>query len=253
MRVFALSDVHVDYEANAEELAALSTADYQNDVLILAGDVSDVRGHLDWCFGMLARRFRKVLFVPGNHDLWVIREKREMDSLEKFHDVMTAVESSGASMRTFRERGLSIVPLLAWYDYSFGEPSDELRSRWMDFRACRWPSGFTEPDIAAYFALLNDADRSPADDTVITYSHFVPRADLLPRSTSDKRGMLDPILGSTFVERQLRGLGSSIHVYGHIHVNRQVTIDGVWYVNNAFGYPHETCNTAKQLKCIYER
>ena len=75
----------------------------------------------------------------------------------------------------------------------------------------------------------------------------------LPRTKSRMPGMLDPVLGSTLVEDQLRKLGSSIHVYGHIHVNRQVTIDGVSYVNNAFGYPHEMCNTAKRLKCIYER
>jgi predicted phosphodiesterase len=252
MRVFALSDVHVDYDANAGLLANLSSSDYQDDVLILAGDVSHARRRLDWCLGILARRFRKVLFVPGNHDLWVIREEREIDSLEKFHEVSALVESSGASMQVFRERGVSIVPLLAWYDYSFGEPGDELRSRWMDFRACRWPAGFTERDVAAYFALLNDEHRIAEGDLVITYSHFLPRADLVPKSASCGRRMLAPILGSIRVERQLRWLGSSIHVYGHLHVNRQITIDGTSYVNNAFGYPHETSTTAKQLKCIYE-
>ena len=35
--------------------------------------------------------------------------------------------------------GVQFAPLLGWYDYSFGEPSEALRDMWMDFRACRWP------------------------------------------------------------------------------------------------------------------
>jgi predicted phosphodiesterase len=40
MRLFALSDVHVDYEANAEWIRGISASDCRDDVLILAGDVA---------------------------------------------------------------------------------------------------------------------------------------------------------------------------------------------------------------------
>src|SRR5215469_17554523 len=143
MRVFALSDIHIDYEENAKWVANVSSTEYQDDVLILAGDVTDIRRLLDWCLTTLARRFKKVLFVPGNHDLWVRHEGQEKNSLQKFDEVCAVVKSSGASMQAFYGRGISIIPLLGWYDYSFGEPSEELRSVWMDYQACRWPSGFT--------------------------------------------------------------------------------------------------------------
>src|SRR5215471_4703717 len=139
MRVFALSDIHIDYDVNAEWIADLSNFEYRDDVLILAGDVTNTRRLLEWCLCTLAKRFKRVLFVPGNHELWVIREDRKKNSLQKFDDVCAVVESSGASMQAFRERGVSIIPLLGWYDYSFGEPSEELRSMWMDYRTCRWP------------------------------------------------------------------------------------------------------------------
>src|SRR5882672_3949732 len=74
MRVFALSDLHIDYQVNAKWVADISAFDYRDDVLILAGDVTDKLRLLEWCLSTLARRFRKVLFVPGNHDLWVVRE-----------------------------------------------------------------------------------------------------------------------------------------------------------------------------------
>lgn len=252
MRVFALSDIHIDYDVNAKWIANLSIAEYQNDVLILAGDVTDTRRLLDWCLSTLAKRFKKVLFVPGNHDLWVIREDREKNSLQKFDDVCAVVESSGASMQAFRERGVSIIPLLAWYDYSFGEPSEELRSIWMDYHACRWPSGFTEKDIAAHFAAFNNKQVSLVGDEVITYSHFLPRIDLMPGFIPSAKKLLYPVLGSAQLERQLRRLNPNIHVYGHSHVNRHVKIDGVSYINNAFGSPSETWITSKRLRCIHE-
>ncbi len=252
MRVFALSDVHIDYTENAKWIAGLSIAEYQDDVLILAGDVTDTLRMLDWCLGALAKRFKQVLFVPGNHDLWVIRDHREKNSFQKFHDVCAVVESSGASMRPFYGPGISILPLLSWYDYSFGEPSQELRSIWMDYRACRWPAGYTDGDVAAYFATFNDGQVGHGGDKVITYSHFLPRIDVMPGFIPCAGKLLYPILGSTRLDSQLRDLGADIHVYGHSHVNRQVTIDGVSYINNAFGYPNETRLTSKVLRCIHE-
>jgi predicted phosphodiesterase len=253
MRVFALSDIHIDYPENARWIADLSMTDYQDDVLILAGDVTDTLSLLEWCLTTLVKRFRKVLFVPGNHELWVIRgDDREKNSMQKFDEVCAVVESSGASMQAFRGGGVSIVPLLGWYDYSFGEPSDELRSIWMDYRACRWPNGFTEKEVAAHFAALNDSHVSVPGDKVITYSHFLPRIDVMPDFIPSASRVLYPILGSTQLDRQLRKLDADIHVYGHSHVNRNVEIDGVTYINNAFGYPTETRIAAKRLMCIHE-
>jgi predicted phosphodiesterase len=252
MRVFALSDIHIDYDVNAKWIAGLSNADYQDDVLILAGDVTDTLHLLDRCLAALAKRFRKVLFVPGNHDLWVIRDGREKNSFQKFDDVCAVVESSGASMKPFRARGVAIVPLLAWYDYSFGEPTEELRSMWMDYRACRWPKGCGERDVAAHFAKLNEGPLPSSTDKVITYSHFLPRIDLMPPGIPAAARVLYPILGSSQLDRQVRALGASMHVYGHSHVNRQLKIDGVSYINNAFGYPNETAITSKRLMCIHQ-
>ena len=74
----------------------------------------------------------------------------------------------------------------------------------------------------------------------------------MPPGVPPARRMLYPVLGTTRLERQIRRLGSAIHVYGHSHVNRRVTIDGVSYVNNAFGYPSETAIALKRLVCVYD-
>jgi predicted phosphodiesterase len=262
MRIFAISDLHVDYDVNAEWVAGLSSADYRDDVLILAGDVTDTLRLLEWCLSTLARRFKKVLFVPGNHDLWVTRDARDRDSLQKFADVAAVVASSGVSMQPFRERDVSIIPLLGWYDYSFGEPSEELRSVWSDYYTCRWPSGYGAAEITAHFAALNRqhlahgrAGREQSGSgaaTVITFSHFLPRIDLMPQFIPVAKQFLYPVLGAAQLDRQLRLFNPKIHVYGHSHVNRSIEIDGVLYVNNAFGYPNETWTASKRMLCIHE-
>lgn len=252
MKVFALSDIHIDYDINKQWLANLSTTDYCNDVLILAGDVSDSLQLLEWCLKTLASRFKKVLFVPGNHDLWVIRDGRDKQSLDKFQALSKVVEDCGASMQVFNCGALSVVPLLGWYDYSFGQPSPELVEMWMDYRACRWPESFTAADIAKHFLSLNEPALSTRNETLISFSHFLPRIDLMPDYIPPSKRFLYPVLGTAMLEKQVRALKPIIHVYGHSHVNRKVHIDGICYINNAFAYPQETRIAAKQLLCIHE-
>ncbi len=252
MRIFAVSDVHIDFEVNRQWIQNLSATDYRNDVLILAGDISDSIRLLDWCLTTLAGRFAKVLFVPGNHDLWVFNDQTYGTSLDKFQRVCQVIDNCGASMRPFHSDRLSIVPLLGWYDYSFGEPTSELLEAWVDYRACRWPDHFSEREITQYFLQFNHDVLKVTNETVISFSHFLPRLDVMPNYIPGNKRTLYPVLGSTSLEAQIRQLKPAIHVYGHSHVNRKLALDDVLYINNAFGYPTETAITAKRLICIYE-
>lgn len=251
-RVFALSDIHVDYDINVQWLRALSNLDYRDDILILAGDVTHKLPELANSLSALAKRFAKVLFVPGNHELWVLGEGPERASLQKFADVVAVAAQSGVSMQSYRHGNVLITPLLGWYDYSFGQPSAELYSMWMDYHACRWPPGFQPEDVAAHFTRMNRESDTDGARKIITFSHFLPRIDLLPSHVSSRHRLLDPVLGSVRLEQQLRGIGSSMHVYGHSHINRSVILDGVTYINNALGYPGEERITKRQLLCIAE-
>lgn len=246
MRVFAISDLHVDYELNREWIGQLSTSDHREDVLILAGDISDSLARLEWCLDRLARRFRRVLFVPGNHDLWVLRDAPGTDSLEKFHQVCMLAQQCGAVMSPYRAGDVAIVPLLGWYDYSFGAPDERLRAAWMDYHACRWPTGYGPAEVTDLFLARNPVAIADAA-TVITFSHFLPRNDLAPPRLASARKALDPVMGASKLDAQLRRLGASTHVYGHSHLNGRVTIDGVCYVNNAFGTPQERALSARGL------
>jgi 3',5'-cyclic AMP phosphodiesterase CpdA len=69
MGIFEISDVHCDYEENLRWVQNLSQRDFNDDLLILAGDISHSLLLVAEVLEELARRFAHVLFVSGNHDL----------------------------------------------------------------------------------------------------------------------------------------------------------------------------------------
>ncbi len=250
MRIFTTSDLHVDYPESADWVDGLSVADFTDDVLILAGDVSDLPARLERTFSALVRRFARVLFVPGNHELWV-RRCGHKSSYAKFEFIKRLAGDTGVSMRPLHTDGLSIVPLLGWYDGSFGQPGEDLRRLWMDYRQCEW-LGASDAEVTRFFTDMNRPWLDTNADLVISFSHFLPRIDTMPAYIPAQHRILYPVLGSAEIDAQVRALGSHIHVYGHSHVNRRVEMDGRLYLNNAFGGPGERHIAAKTLYCVHE-
>jgi predicted phosphodiesterase len=251
LRIFAISDIHVDYDENRYWLQKLSRQDYQNDILILAGDVSDRFGLLMPTFDLLKRLFKEVMYIPGNHELWVNRD-HVPDSIVKFKGVNQMAIDCGMRTAPYHLETLSIVPLFGWYDGSFGPLSDELRKSWSDFSTCRWPLGYNNLRITRYFTDMNESALAIRNDYVISFSHFVPRIDLMPSYIPPAKRWIYPVLGCSSLGQQIRRLKSNIHVYGHSHVNHRQRLDNTYYINNAFGYPNETRIAAKKLACIFE-
>lgn len=252
MRIFTVSDIHVDFADNWNWVNSLSCHDYQEDMLIVAGDITHTIALLRKTFRCLRKRFCEVLFVPGNHDLWVKRSDG-MHSLEKLQLIKEVALDTGIRMEPFYQPSLAIIPLLGWYDYSFNQPSPEILLTWADYIACSWPADYDESRITQHFIALNESflmDKT-ANQFVISFSHFLPRIDIMPSYIPLGKRNLYSVFGTTLLEKQIRKLGSDIHVYGHSHVNNQVDKDNTIYVNNAFGYPYETRIAAKKLKCIF--
>jgi Icc-related predicted phosphoesterase len=250
MRVFAVSDVHLEYDENGRWLSGLSHSDYRDDILILAGDVAEDMQLLRVGFQSLTSRFRRVVYVPGNHELWLTPDCGVTTSLDKLARVCRLAADHRIAMAPFQEEALSIVPLFGWYDYTFGAPSAELEARWLDFLACKWPAGFGPGEITEHFLAMNVSALYPREGTVISFSHFLPRIDVMPREVPVEHQMLYPVLGTTRLEEQIRRLQPAIHIYGHSHVSRTVTLDGRTYINNALGYPKERRHAAQGLLCI---
>ena len=264
VKVYSLSDLHVDYQDNMQQLLRLNSPEYRDAALILAGDATD---HLDKLATLLrhfVKHFAVVLFVPGNHELWIRRDEAA-DSIEKFQQVLALCDELGVHTRPLRfgqgDGATWLVPLFSWYtkpeqgDDSLYRPkkaeSDKTERIWSDNHFCQWTSldnGLTPND---YFLGLNEpATSREYDAPVISFSHFLPHQQLIFRLDYLKnpgQNFEDPlpqfnfsrVAGSTRLDEQIRRIGSTIHIYGHQHRDRHRLLDGVTYISHCFGYPAE--------------
>ncbi|GAV11586.1 metallophosphoesterase [Paenibacillus sp. NAIST15-1] len=251
MRIFAISDIHIDFPENYNWLKQISCEDYKNDILILAGDISNQIIHIEETFTSLTAKFLKVFYVPGNHDLWVVKNEYS-NSMEKLRAIEIIAQHTGVIMEPYSMENVLIVPLLGWYDYSFGSPNQEILSNWVDFIACKWPFGNDVVQITKYFTDRNHISMQKGDRFIISFSHFLPRIDLMPYNIPTSKQFLYPVLGSVLLDKQIRELGSDLHIYGHSHINRKIWKDGILYINNAYGYPYEKSYTHRKLLCVHE-
>lgn len=266
MRVYALSDLHVDYKRNMSLLQQISDVEYVDDALLLAGDISDDLDRSKSCLAYLRAKFRHVFFVPGNHDLWV-RRNDCVNSVEKFWRILSLCQSLNVDTAPAKignsedNAGVWIVPLYSWYvkpeegDCSLYVPKpgdDPALSMWSDNRFTRWPAFKNGESTADFFLRLNEKNiRRTYDAPVISISHFLPRTDLIFSAEREKRAAgirridrhprfnFSRVAGCTCLETQIRQLDSAVHVYGHQHRERFRQVDGVLYVSHCLGYPRD--------------
>jgi|SRR5215213_3705594 len=242
MRLFATSDLHTDYKENFRWLQEISDSDYRDDALIVAGDISDRPEIIRDTLQLLRSKFRYLLFTPGNHELWV--RSVDYDSIEKLRRVLQLCAELNVTTSPVRFEDFWVVPLFSWYDGVI----DNARLGWADFHFCKWPED-TGP-LADYFLRLNEPHLKSYDAPVITFSHFLPREDLLPPKEYLRIDWLGSVSVCAALDSQIRQLGSTVHVCGHTHTRVDHVIDGVRYVQNAVRYPKERSATSVPIKLI---
>jgi len=246
LRIFTSSDIHLDFDENRRWFNDISSADYTEDLLMLGGDISHEYKLFEQALAQLKQKFKHVCFVPGNHDLW-IDDQWFANSYDKHLYLQNYCASIGVVTTPMDFGRFRVLPLLSWYDYSFGQPNEDLKQAWVDFEAFQWPESHVVDPAPLYFMNQNTEYLQPHEVPVISFSHFMPRLDLLSNKVNAKTYFLNPVLGSTRLDEQIRQANASIHVYGHYHVNNWQLQQGVLYINNAYGYPKEKHLTNKCL------
>ena len=226
--------------------------------------------------------------------MWIRGDDPSMDSYTKFVSILELCDRIGiktvpgkivlgdnhgsGSKSTGDVNSIWIVPLFGWYtkpeedmdDSLYVSPPPNIKERtdfweqcWMDNNLCRWPSMPQGSTLSTFFADKNKSSVSKKYDApVISFSHFVPRTDLIRASEDDMREVnterrklnLEAIpkgqggvpgfnftryAGCKQLDVQIRQLGSRVHVYGHQHRNRSRVVDGVHYVSHCLGNPQE--------------
>jgi predicted phosphodiesterase len=249
--ILAISDLHTDFRENRMWLERIPGEPFKDTVLIVAGDISDRLDTLASTLALLRAKFSHVFYVPGNHELWVRKEAGT--SIDKFFRILDLCEAMDVRTRPAPVGGVWIVPLFSWYEASFDvDHRAEVSGLhgWTDFHLCRWPGSMGS--AADFFLQLNEPRLKTYDGPIISFSHFLPRRDLLPPTDRLKFKGLPQVAGCSALDAQIRRLGSRVHVFGHSHISCDRVIDGVRYVQNPLRYPRERLFSGFPVKIIMD-
>ena len=127
---------------------------------------------------------------------------------------------------------------------------NEIIREWADYHLCKWP--LVDLDLAEYLGSLNKQYLRNYEGNVISFSHFLPTVKLLPDPQYLKFKRLPEVSISTVLAEQIKLIGSKIHIFGHSHINRDVLIDNVRYIQNALSYPRERRKNSVNLKLVLD-
>lgn len=255
MRLLAISDLHLNSPGNHSELAGLRPA-VREDWLIVAGDLADSLDRLAEAFAALGRWYAKVIWVPGNHELWTPpRPPDQPRGLARYHALIDLARGFGITtpedpfpVWTGAGGPLVIAPLCLLYDYSFRP--DEVPAR----------------EVLAWAAA---ADIHPVDEVLLHPDPFPSRADWCAAQVRAARARLDalpsgtrtilvnhwplrqehavlprvprfaPWCGTRATEDWHRRYRAQACIFGHLHIRGQALRDGVPFHEVSLGYPSQ--------------
>ncbi|MGX8904921.1 metallophosphoesterase family protein [Streptomyces netropsis] len=255
-KLLAVSDLHVAYQENRAIIESLRP-ESDDDWLILAGDVAELYEDIEWALRLLSGRFAKVVWAPGNHELWThpkdpvdLRgEQRYLHLVELCRSLGVATPEDPYPVWQGEDGPVTVAPLFVLYDYTFRAPGattkeESLRIAYDSGIVCT-DEHFLHPDpyptrdawcrarVAATERRL--AGVGPEHRTVLV-NHF-------PLTREPTRILRYPEFAQwcgteLTADWHVRYRATAV-VYGHLHIPRVTWSDGVRFEEVSIGYPRE--------------
>lgn len=252
MKLYALGDLHLRYEVTRRALQDLRPHPY--DWLILAGDVGETEEHLRFALAIVTRRFGRVLWVPGNHDLWTLPSRPDDLRGQAKYDRQVAICRDFGVLTpedpypVWPGEGprCILAPLFLLYDYSFRPddvPEDQAISWAAEDNLLCSDEVLLHPDpystkAAWCHARCDEAERrlteAAARGPLVLINHFPLRRDLaiLPRIPR-----FSIWCGTRRTEDWHLRFRAEAVIYGHLHIRGTHHRDGVRFEEVSLGYP----------------
>ncbi len=254
MRLLAISDLHLGHLVNRDALGRIPP--HPDDWLILAGDVGETYAHLRLALEHLVPRFARVIWVPGNHELWSrsaeAPPRRGVDRYAHLVDICRAygVLTPEDPFTAWPGDGPPrvVAPLFLLYDYSF-RPDDVPASEavtWasadgvlctdeMLLRPDPYPSraAWCHDRVAATAARL---DLLPPGTRTILVNHWPLRRDL---AHTPRVPRFSVWCGTRLTEDWHERYHAEVVVSGHLHLRHTRWRDQVRFEEVSLGYPRQ--------------
>ncbi|MFF7858390.1 metallophosphoesterase [Streptomyces sp. NPDC007904] len=255
-QLWAISDLHIGYAENralVEDMRPGSDADW----LLVAGDVAETVEDIRWALKTLAGRFAKVVWVPGNHELWThpgdtvtLRGTARYDHLvEQCRELGVATPEDPYPVWDGPGGPVAVAPLFLLYDYSFLPPGCATKEEGLAYAhgtgvVCT-DEHLLHPDPypsreAWCRARVAETERRlaelPDDLPVVLVNHHP-----LHRHPTDVLWYPEFAMwcGTTLTGDWHRRFNVRTVVYGHLHIPRTTWQDGVRFEEVSVGYPRE--------------
>lgn len=230
MRIQLMSDLHFEYHRDRGRQWISTLDSYGVDVLILAGDIAEVReGHLAEVLGLFLERFKQVVFVPGNHEYYgstILEAGQTFESLNADFEHLHILRRESVTIKGQRFVGASL-----WFTERFDEEHVGLEGRLNDFHKIgggfkQWV--YQEAKRDSEFLLTSVQE----GDVVIT--HHIPSS----RGVATKWQSVIDGFGRFFVHALPEEViqKSRLWCHGHGHDSVQTQIGAHTLVANPFGY-----------------
>ena len=227
------------------------------DWLVVAGDVCELMSDFEWAMRLLSEHFAKVVWAPGNHELWTHpRDPFRLRGEERYRHLVEVCRSLGVvtpedPYPVWEGPGGPVVvaPLFVLYDYTFRPPgaasaeaalalahetgvvcTDEMllhpdpypsREAWCAARLKESERRLGERPDGLPAVLVNHYPLVREPTRVLRYPEFAIWCG--SESTADWH---------------LRFQAAAV-VYGHLHIPRTTWYDGVRFEEVSLGYPRE--------------
>jgi 3',5'-cyclic AMP phosphodiesterase CpdA len=254
--MYAISDLHVAHEDNRHVVDRLRPGS-DDDWLLVAGDVAELFDDVVATLEALTGRFRRVIWTPGNHELWTHpRDPVRLRGEHRYRALVVACQALGVTTPedpypVWLGPGgpLTVAPLFLLYDYSWLSPGTRNRAESLDYARATGvvcvdemllhpdPHPSREAWCAARVAYTERRldDLEPDRPTVLV-SHWP-----LHRHPTEilRYPEFAQWCGTERTADWHVRFRAEVAVYGHLHIRRTTRRDGVRFEEVSLGYPRE--------------
>ena len=230
MKLQILSDIHIEHHMDGGRDFVKSMDPTGVDVLILAGDIGTFfRGQeLYAFFGMVCKKYPKVLYILGNHEHYQYdptRTARGVKELKKiFADQLTVLDSSFV----YEFGGKRFFGDTMWYQ---DRPDNFMHEEFFpDFKWIKHCKPFVYDQNPVFRA---NADKLVQKGDIVITHHLPSDRSVCPSwKASQTNRFFVSAMDDLIADRQ-----PALWIHGHTHTGCDYVADNTRIICNPFGYP----------------